>query len=212
MASLLYSHRAGRSGGLCVDAPLSKKDTGAWLVSRVGLLRWQEVFMPKRTVFLLLILWLTACVPPEYASDRPPVSPIIPDQVPVMLDNQWRLTEMIYNGQRYSFDSIEPVLVTFQPGVLSVQACNGTGFFIDTTGIADPNGYRIRGTGVGTARLCDDGGTEQESIFDQALRATNRYEIIDDTLILSGTNFFSGTSAQLTFVIDNEAEKPADWQ
>jgi hypothetical protein len=76
--------------------------------------------------------------------------------------------------------------------------------FSDTTGIEDANEYRLL-NGEGTARGCINGGTEQEAIFIQALQATNRYEIEGDTLILSGDH------AQLTFVIDNEAAKPADF-
>jgi hypothetical protein len=45
----------------------------------------------------------------------------------------------------------------------------------------------------------------------QALRTTHHYELIDDTLILSGADSSGETSAQLTFMIDNETKKPPDW-
>ena len=157
--------------------------------------------MKKIIWFLLLMLWLTACV---YAQQRPPVSPIIPNKVPVMLDNQWRLTEMILYGGRHEFDSIRPVLITFQPGSLLSDACNGKVFYFDTREVDKVNEYRLI-DGVGTQRQCVNGGTEQEGVFFRTLRATNRYELISDTLILSGDQ------AKITFVIDNEAKKPPDW-
>jgi heat shock protein HslJ len=144
---------------------------------------------------------LTACLAPD---PRPAESPLIPNQVPVLLENQWRLTEIIHNGARRNFDNIKPVLVTFQPGILAFQACNSTAVYMDTTGVEDPNEYRFSG-GVGTARQCINGGTEQEGDFTSALYDTSHYVIEADTLILFGDH------ARLTFVIDNEAEKPADW-
>ncbi len=57
---------------------------------------------------------------------------------------------------------------------------------------------------IGTLRGCANGGTEQEGILFQALRATNRYNIVENTLILYGKE------TQLNFVLDNEAEKPPD--
>lgn len=151
-----------------------------------------------------LILWvwfallLVACVPPG----PPPVSPLIPNQVPVMLDNQWRLTELVYNGMHHNFDLIEPVLVQFSPGNLVYQACNSGGMYFDTENIQNPNEYRLL-PGVSTAVGCPGGRDEQEGIFLDALTSTNHYEIEGDTLILSGEN------ARLTFVIDNEAKKPS---
>ncbi len=161
--------------------------------------------MSKMTFFLLLVLWLTACVSQTPEPLKQPVSPLIPIQDSILLDNQWRLTEMIHNGTRGGFASIEPVLLIVEPDILSVQACNSASFLFDTKGVDNTNEYRLI-NGDGTLVLCDNGGTEQESFFSQALRATNGYEIVGDTLI------FSGKNAQLVFVIDNEATKPPDWQ
>ena len=163
--------------------------------------------MLRQSLALLFVFMLTACVPPGISPTPgpPPESPLIPNQVPVLLENQWRLTEIIYNGARRGFDSIAPILVKFRPGNMDIWACNSIGYYLDTTGISDPNEYRF-GLGVSTARQCANGGTEQEGVFLQALHATNRYEVVDDTLILSGEH------AKVTFVIDNEASKPADWQ
>jgi len=150
-------------------------------------------------------LLLMACVLPGPGGTfgPPPESPLIPNQVPVILDNQWRLTEILYNGMQREFDSIKPVLITFEPGLLGIQACNNLGIYLDTTEIEDPNEYRFLG-GAGTAVGCPGGRTEQEEAFLEALTVTNHYEIEGDTLILSGEN------ARLTFVIDNEAKKPSD--
>lgn len=154
---------------------------------------------------LLFAVVLAACVAEDIPNYGPaPVSPLIPNEVPVLLENQWRLTEIIHDGTSHDFDSIAPVLATFQPGQIDLWACNGFSIFFDTTNIGDPNEYRLR-NGDGTARDCADGGTEQENDLSRALYATNRYEIEGDTLILSGEN------AQVTFVIDNEATKPDDW-
>ena len=160
--------------------------------------------MSKLIAVLLFVFLCTACVPPGPPPGPPPESPLIPNQVPVLLENQWRLTEIIYNGARRNFDSIAPILVKFPPGRLSYSACNAGWFFLDTTGVEDANEYRLI-AGPSTARGCPNGETEQGVIFFQALQATNRYEIEGDTLILSGDH------AQLTFVIDNEAAKPADF-
>ncbi len=144
--------------------------------------------MLRMMIFLLLTLWLTACAP----------------QTPE--DNQWRLTEVIYDGTYGDFSSIEPVLLVFRPpGILSVQACNSVAFVFDTKGVENTDEYRLR-PGDSTARLCENGGTEQEIFIALAMKATNRYEVVGDTLV------FSGKNAQLTFVIDNKARKPIDWQ
>jgi hypothetical protein len=124
-----------------------------------------------------------------------------PNEAPVLLENQWRLTEIIYNGTSYDFDAIAPVLVTFQPGRMQLDACDISWIFFDATNIEDPNEYRLR-TGSTPARDCPDGGTEQESNLEQALFATKWYKIEGNMLILSGEN------ARVTFVIDNEATKP----
>ncbi|MBE2238608.1 MAG: META domain-containing protein [Caldilineaceae bacterium] len=162
-------------------------------------------------VKLRLMLWLAfmvaACVPPGPGVEMgpPPESPLIPNQVPVLLENQWRLTEIVYNGARRGFISNDPVLVTFHPGILAFRACNSGSLYFDTLGIENANEYRTL-SGASTARDCAGGGSEQEAIFVSALRATNRYEIAGDTLILSGEH------ARVTFVIDNETAKPPDWQ
>jgi len=164
-------------------------------------MKFGELHMNKAIAILLLSTLLTACL----ASDpRPAESPLIPNGVPVLLENQWRLTEIMHNGARRNFDSIQPVLVTFQPGIMGVRACNSTGIYMDTTDVEDPNEYRLLG-GEGTARECINGGTEQEGNLMRALYDTSHYVIEGDTLILFGDH------ARLTFVIDNEAEKPADW-
>ena len=161
--------------------------------------------MPKLNGLLLVMLWLTACVVVvEPEPIWPPVSPIIPNQVPVMLENQWRLTEVIYNEKIHNFDSIRPILITFQPGFLSSQACNSQSFLFDTTDIGDINQYQLI-LDDSTSRLCPDGEIEPEGTYHQALLATTHYEIVEDTLVLSGPH------ARLTFVIDNEAAKPPDW-
>ena len=157
--------------------------------------------MARMMSFILLIAWLGACI-----SQTPqPSGPVMPEQVPMIADNQWRLTEVIYNGEQGNFDSIEPVLATFHPGLVAMKACNGTSFVFDTESSDPVNGYRLM-QGVGTARECDNGGTEQEGFISNALLATSSYEIVGDTLV------FSGKNAQLTFVIDNKARKPLDWQ
>ncbi|MBX2999572.1 MAG: META domain-containing protein [Caldilineaceae bacterium] len=162
--------------------------------------------MVKIGPILLLAVWLAACVVPGTPlGGPPPVSPLIPNQVPVLLENQWRLTEVIHNGTRHDFDAIEPVLATFHPGAMALQACNSFSIFFDTTNVENPNEYRFLDA-VGTARGCVlHDGTNPEGNLIRALRATHRYEIEGDTLI------FSGEHAQVTFVIDNEATKPPDW-
>ena len=163
--------------------------------------------MLRRTLSLLVALLLVGCVLPTAPSGPPvgppPVSPLIPNQVPVLLENQWRLTEISHNGTRYEFDAIEPVLVTFSPGSLTYRACNAGSMYFDTTGTEVPNEYRLR-YGASTAEGCPGVGGEQQGDFVNALIDTTRYEIEDDTLILSGEN------TRLTFVIDNEATKPPD--
>ena len=164
---------------------------------------WKQTSLLLCATLLCAIL-LGACLSSVTQPGGPPVSPLIPNQVPVLLENQWRLTEIMQNGVRHDFDSIEPVLATFQPGLLALQACNAVSMFFDTRNIEDPNKYRLL-SGISTARQCLDGGTEQEGILLEALRTTNRYEIEGDRLILSGPQ------VRVTFVIDNEAKKPPAW-
>jgi hypothetical protein len=169
----------------------------------------QEGPMLRLTLIFLLAVWLAACVLPFEIPYNPPqgpapVSPLIPNQVPVLLENQWRLTEILHDGTRHDFDVIEPILVTFSPGALAWRACGSGGIYFDTRGIEAPNAYRLR-HGSMTMVGCLHGGTEQQGDFLRAMYDTNRYAIEGDRLILSGDN------AQLTFVIDNEATKPPDW-
>lgn len=165
--------------------------------------------MWRLSSLLLLAVLLAGCVAPisvpwNSPAGPPPVSPLIPNQVPVLLENQWRLIEVIHNGTQHEFDAVEPVLVTFHPGILALRACNSIAYRLDTRNVANPDEYRFYNS-EGTARGCEDGGTEQEINLSRALRDTNRYEVQGDRLILSGQN------AQLTFVIDNEATKPPGW-
>lgn len=158
---------------------------------------------------LLSLTFFSACQPLEYNQPIHTIleSPIIPNQVPVMLDNQWRLTELVYQGTPRDFNSIDPVLLTFQPGVFSFLAYNGIPYHSDTTKIEDTHEYRLT-PGVGTVQGCGDcPESVQEGILDQAVMATNRYEIVGDILILSGLDL-SGKQSRLTFVIDNETTKP----
>jgi hypothetical protein len=65
---------------------------------------------------LLFAVVLAACVAEDIPNYGPaPVSPLIPNEVPVLLENQWRLTEIIHDGTSHDFDSIAPVLATFGP-------------------------------------------------------------------------------------------------
>ncbi len=172
----------------------------------------------SKTVIIILLssIFLGACLPLEEDRQAEPVSssfesplvadPIIPNQFPVVMqENQWRLTRISRYGALVYFDSIEPVLATFRPGFFSFLACNSIGYAIDTTDTEYATGYRFL-EGAATARGCDGGGSEQESNFLSALSDTNRYYVDGDRLILSGEN-----RTYLTFVIDNEAEKPPDW-
>ncbi len=155
-----------------------------------------------RLTMLLCFLLLGACLAEPVG--RPFISPIIPNQVPSMLDNQWRLTELIYNGTPRDFDIIQPVLLTFQDGLFSFEDCGSISYFSDTTDFKSANEYRLLGS-VGLGKDCKKGGVEQGKILARALYATNRYEIVSDRLILSGEQ------ARLTFVLDNEATKPPGW-
>ena len=146
---------------------------------------------------LLTSILLAACALGGPGSFISPLA--IPDQIPVMLENQWRLTEVVYKDEHLSFDTIDPVLVTFSLGEMVVRSCNGSGFLFETIPHT-LNEYRlIRGNS--TLIYCPGGGTEQENGIHWALLATDRYDIDGDILILSGEN------ARLTFVIDNEAKK-----
>ena len=155
--------------------------------------------MKKAMWLLLLMLWLTACTsePPEL-----PIRSLTPDQWKTLSNNQWRLTEVIYKGEQGKFDVIEPVLATFHLDKLALRACNSFSLIFEPVNDTGKEYQFIRGDG--TARLCENGGSEQESFISQALMATDNYEIVGDTVVLFGDN------AQVTFVIDNEAKKPPD--
>ena len=156
--------------------------------------------MAKITAWLLLALWLTACLsqPPEL-----PIRSLTPSQGKTLLKNQWRLTEVVYKGVQGEFDSIDPVLATFHANELSIHACNAASMFFKTA--TDPSKEYQLISGASTAMTCDNGGTEQEYFIVRALAETYDYELIGDTLVLFGEK------ARLTFVIDNETTKPPDW-
>ena len=155
--------------------------------------------MAKIIACLFLILWFTACLskPPEL-----PIPSLTPSERKTLLNNQWRLTEVVYNGVQGDFDSISPVLATFDADSLTLRGCNSKSLIFEAVS-DNTKEYKLI-DGVGTLKSCANDGNKQEGFIQQALIETNDYEFARDTLVLFGEN------ARVTFVIDNEATKPPE--
>lgn len=146
--------------------------------------------------WLAVMLMATACVPPGSAPRVMPESPLIPGTNVALVQNRWRVVEIIYQAENVAFDVIQPIYVSFTiDGQLLKRAthCNAVGYYI----VAHSEQRYQLVQGAGTARGCGAIGEKQDVTVGKALRATTKYE-------MHGTQLFlTGDDVRIVLEIDN---------
>lgn len=146
-------------------------------------LRWRGCLLA--TSLLACVLLAAACLSPASTPVVMPESPLIPGANTALVENRFRVVEIIRHGEPVTFDAIQPVFVTFGiQGELGLQTtnCNAWAYFI----IAEnERKYRLI-PGAGTAQGCGEPIESQESWISEAITATTEYELKGSQLILRG--------------------------
>lgn len=154
-------------------------------------------FFSQSSVFVLLILLsciMTSCVTPS-SVPTPPISPLIPGDNSVLINNRWHLIQVHHEDKQVEFGALDPVYISFnKAGSLTLEAgCPAVGHWIYAK---DDNHYQLS-TGESPAVLCKPLETQQFDAVKDALQSTTEYKIQDGKL------FLVGNDSKLIFEIDN---------
>ncbi|HHW85588.1 MAG TPA: META domain-containing protein [Chloroflexi bacterium] len=133
---------------------------------------------------MVISLLVAACMPGP-APIVMPESPLIPGTNTALVENRFRVVEIIRHGEPVVFDAIQPVFITFDKrGELSKQTTNCNS---DVYAIVAESERRYRLIpGAGTAKGCGELAEAQYSKISEAIGATTEYELKGSQLLLRG--------------------------
>lgn len=114
-----------------------------------------------------------------------PSSPLIPGKNTSLLENRWRLTQVVWQERQIDWEQIGPVFISFDmQGLMGIWAvnCNAASFII----VAEDERHYQLVPAESTAIGCGELGDQQERNLHDAIGATTEYELQGNQLILSG--------------------------
>jgi hypothetical protein len=148
--------------------------------------RWRKCLLAAS---LLLSVTAAAACMPGLAPIVMPESPLIPGTNTALVENRFRVVEIIWHGELVAFDAIHPVYITFdERGELSKQTknCNSGVYAI----VAESERqYRLI-PGAGTAKGCGELAEAQYDRISEAIGATTEYELRGSQLLLHGDGVY----------------------
>ena len=114
--------------------------------------------------------------------------PLIPGTNTQLSDNQWRITEVTYQGEAVDFAAIHPVYLTFDPAgeiVQTVINCNTIKHIINVTNDGNDGRYHLV-PGHRTVKDCSEVINQQEARLTAAIGATTGLMVGAHQLLLTG--------------------------